>query len=172
MRLFLYWILWVCLVMFAFSLGDSGLLHKLFLALLALLFLVLLALTLESVIRNIWRSFVGRFRYAARERALRKRDATTESPLERHLARALDDAGINYVREYPVSRIHVDFALVDAKLAIECDGIRYHGTADARRRDARRDEFLRSKGWRILRFSGDQIRYDIGACIRKIKRNI
>jgi very-short-patch-repair endonuclease len=103
------------------------------------------------------------------DRAIRRRDATSESPLERRLADALDSQRIPYEREFAVSRMHVDFAFPHAHLAVECDGIRYHGSADARARDARRDAQLARYGWRVLRFTGDEIHSDIDGCIRKIR---
>lgn len=94
------------------------------------------------------------------------RDAHTESPLERMLAAELDRREIPYVREHRISRISVDFAFPAAKLAVECDGWRYHHMH--RERDARRDAFLRRNGWRVLRFSGQQLKADVRHCAQQI----
>jgi very-short-patch-repair endonuclease len=105
-----------------------------------------------------------------RERKIRHRDANSESPLERALARELDKQHIPYVREFVISHTHVDFAFPDSKVAVECDGWRYHH--DRKAHDARRDAFLKSQGWSVLRFSGEEIRKDPHACVAKIAEHL
>jgi very-short-patch-repair endonuclease len=52
----------------------------------------------------------------------------------------------------------VDFAYPKLKLAIELDGAAYHSGQQARRRDRVRDNRLGALGWRILRFSLEDLR--------------
>lgn len=98
--------------------------------------------------------------------ANRKRRLKRPSSLERKMARALAHAGIPFVREYQVGRYFIDFALVPIKVAIECDGSRWHDLN--REKDRRRDNYLRSWGWLVLRYRGEQIKSDIDACIADI----
>ena len=167
-RLLLYWLLLLPLALLALSLHDRGVLYAVFVVVLTVLFVALAAMTVEFVIRNIYHSLREIIFSSEKERAIRTRDSTTESPLERMLADALDARGIAYVREYRVSDIHVDFAFPERKLAVECDGHRYHSSRDDKARDAKRDAFLKSRGWRVLRLTGDDIRGDIDACVRRI----
>jgi very-short-patch-repair endonuclease len=66
--------------------------------------------------------------------------------------------------------MHVDFAFPGSKLAVECDGYRYHH--DRKERDAARDSCLRRNGWTVLRFSGDRIRADVRGCVREISERL
>ncbi len=51
----------------------------------------------------------------------------------------------------------VDFLWREHRLVVETDGARVHGTASARRSDARRDRSLEQLGFRVLRFSYDEV---------------
>ena len=53
--------------------------------------------------------------------------------------------------------IRVDFLWRAERLAVEIDGARYHGTRQARERDARRDQLLRLAGYEPVRFTDHQI---------------
>jgi|GEM_PF-6533231 len=169
MRLSFYWIGFLALVIYAFTLDEANSVYPIFIFVLSFLFAMLVFATLRVALRTGWRNLWYTIRYSKSERAIRERDATTESPLEVMLANALDDAGIAYEREYAISRMHVDFAMPEKKLAVECDGFRYHSGRDARLRDHKRDDELRRRGWTVLRFSGDELRSDSAACVRKIK---
>jgi very-short-patch-repair endonuclease len=166
MRLLLSWIAWLALVLYTVMVERTSVQ---FLVLVAVLTVALAALLVWSIWR-LFRAYITTLRADARERRIWIRDSTTESPLERSLARELEAQGVPYVREYRISRTHVDFAFPDAKLAVECDGYRYHH--DRRTQDAARDKFLRSQGWRVLRFSGDEIRANPSRCVAVIRKHL
>ena len=63
-----------------------------------------------------------------------------------------DQLGCRFRRQHPIPPYIVDFACVEAKLILEADGGQ-HGTAV----DQARDRYLRSRGWRILRFWNNDI---------------
>jgi very-short-patch-repair endonuclease len=105
-----------------------------------------------------------------REERIRLRDATTPSPLEAAIERELRNRSIPFEREFAISKIHVDFAFPKHKLAVECDGYRYHHDRTAQ--DAARDAFLQRQGWRVLRLQGDQIRSDPRLCVRRISEEL
>lgn len=63
--------------------------------------------------------------------------------------RALD--GWKFRRQHPVGPYVLDFACVEAMLAIELDG----GQHIDSKRDMGRDAYLRGRGWRVLRFWND-----------------
>src|SRR6266540_3448645 len=64
--------------------------------------------------------------------------------------------GASFRRQTPIGPFIVDFVCHDAGLIVEIDGGQ-HYESEHIKRDARRDEFLRSKGYRILRFNN----YDV-----------
>jgi len=86
--------------------------------------------------------------------------------LERHLARALEAAGIGgWVRELrfaPPRMWRIDFAWPDAMLAVEIQGGIYRGgghtSAKGMRADIEKSRALMFGGWRLLLFHGDEIR--------------
>jgi very-short-patch-repair endonuclease len=59
--------------------------------------------------------------------------------------------GFHFRRQVPIGLYIVDFAEKSARLVIEVDGSQ-HGMAKGQLRDASRDIFLESLGFRVLRF--------------------
>lgn len=51
----------------------------------------------------------------------------------------------------------IDFAYPDVLLAMEVDGVAWHGTAADRRRDRERDRALEALGWTVLRFKWEDV---------------
>ena len=72
------------------------------------------------------------------------------TPIELDLWVSIRYYGLPFWPQYPVGRFFVDFADPAMRIALECDGARYH---DARR-DAQRDAELHAIGWRVFRFPG------------------
>lgn len=62
----------------------------------------------------------------------------------------------------------LDVASIADMVAIECDG-RSHRTRQIQERDARKDEFLISCGWTVLRFSNEQILIETAAVLAAVK---
>jgi len=60
--------------------------------------------------------------------------------------------GVHFRRQAPFGPYIVDFMAVRQRLVIELDGSQ-HYTKEGRRKDERRDEYLRGKGLTVLRFS-------------------
>lgn len=58
-----------------------------------------------------------------------------------------------------IGPFRADFVLTngDAKLVVECDGREFHETVAARERDARRDKFLRARGFTVMRLTGSML---------------
>jgi hypothetical protein len=59
-----------------------------------------------------------------------------------------------------VNGFEVDFFWPDLRLVVETDGFRYHRTASAQTRDARRDQTHTAAGFVPLRFSHYQVKYE------------
>ena len=90
-----------------------------------------------------------------RARPLRRDSTNAEQKLWREV-RAHRLKGIGFRRQTPIGPYVVDFVSHATKVIIELDGGQHYNTAQEVR-DARRDSFLRSKGFRVLRFSN----YDV-----------
>ncbi|WP_342241365.1 endonuclease domain-containing protein [Inquilinus sp. OTU3971] len=90
-----------------------------------------------------------------RVRALRQSQTEAERLLWRQL-RGKRVGDLRFRRQYPLGNFIVDFVCLAARLVIEVDGPSHDLTVDA---DERRTRWLESQGFRVLRFTNDQVRY-------------
>jgi very-short-patch-repair endonuclease len=90
-----------------------------------------------------------------RSRELRRDQSEAESQLWRQL-RGRCPGGFKFVRQEPIGPYFADFTCRGQKLIVEIDGAT-HSTDDERRYDAKREEFLRERGYRIARFGNDEV---------------
>ena len=74
------------------------------------------------------------------------------------------------VCQHPVGPFRLDLAYPAVKLGIECDGAQYHSSPGRIKRDSQRDAYLRSQGWRVLRFTGSRIHRAIHECVEEVYR--
>lgn len=91
----------------------------------------------------------------ARARSLRRQI----SPAEARLWNALRTEQLrpyHFRRQMPVGPFYADFASHRASLIVEVDGSG-HFTDDATDSDTRRDAFLRSQGYRVLRVTSSDV---------------
>ena len=84
---------------------------------------------------------------------------------------------IGYVQEHkfhPVRRWRFDFAWIDEMVAVECDGGQWKAGGGRHNTDADREKINTAValGWRVLRFSGNQIRTAPIECIRVLEETI
>lgn len=90
-----------------------------------------------------------------RARELRRETTRAEAQLWEQLrARRIQDT--KFVRQHPVGPYVADFACRKLKLVIEVDGAT-HSTEAECQYDARRTAFLGGQGYRVLRFSNDEV---------------
>jgi very-short-patch-repair endonuclease len=68
--------------------------------------------------------------------------------------------------ETPSGTYRVDIALEHhgERVAVECDGARWHSTDSQKLRDASRDLALMHAGWWVVRFTGSEIHNETGVC--------
>lgn len=66
--------------------------------------------------------------------------------------------GQKFRRQHPIDDFIADFACIPARLVIEVDGS-VHDRSEAEDRDAARTLALTALGWRVLRFSNDDVLY-------------
>lgn len=79
-----------------------------------------------------------------------------------------------FVQQHPVvlpwGTVRLDAAVPELRVAVELDGAAFHGSAEARERDTRRDVALAALGWVVLRFSHRRLTSESEACRRAILR--
>lgn len=83
----------------------------------------------------------------------------------------------NYDREYkfhPMRKWRFDFAYPEKKVAVEIDGIIWQAGGGRHNTDKDRDKINNAvaMGWRVLRFSGSQIKNDPGECISLLSKTL
>ncbi len=88
----------------------------------------------------------------AQAKKLRKQMTDAERRLW-YLLRAHRFAGVKFNRQAPIGNYVVDFVCCDRKLIIEADG----GQHADNPKDRRRDDWLMSQGFRVLRFWNNDV---------------
>ncbi|HEU0215777.1 MAG TPA: DUF559 domain-containing protein [Stellaceae bacterium] len=99
---------------------------------------------------------------ARRARALRRLPTDAERRLWYLLHRS--QLGFRFRRQFPIPPYFVDFACVEARLIVEADGGQHAVPGEHDRRDA----FLASKGWQLLRFWNNDILRNHAGVLRTI----
>lgn len=88
--------------------------------------------------------------------------------IERKMGEALIKVGlVDAVFNYPTIGLWIDYAFVDRKIAVECDGAYWHKDKE---KDRRRDDRLRAEGWTVVRFDEKSILRDAGRCAEYVAR--
>ena len=90
-----------------------------------------------------------------RARELRK-NATPPERIMWRLLKPFRDEGFHFRRQVPIGKYYADFACHGQKLVIEVDGDS-HGAGDGPERDKVRTRFLKSEGYRVLRFTNLEV---------------
>ena len=100
-----------------------------------------------------------------------KRLRKQASPGERKLWRAMREAilleGTHFRRQVPIGNYIADFCAQGFRLIIEVDG-EQHAQNAARVYDAKRDQFLRDAGYRVLRFSTRDVNFELQSVLETI----
>jgi very-short-patch-repair endonuclease len=99
-------------------------------------------------------------------RALRKRLTPQEVKLWVKL-RELKALGFHFRRQAPIGPYIVDFVSFRSRLVVEADGGQ-HGVLEEARSDHFRDAFLRSQGFRVMRFWNSEIDTNLSGVMESI----
>src|ERR1044071_4380004 len=91
----------------------------------------------------------------SRAKQLRRTMTRAETLLWRHL-KADRLASLNFRRQTPIGSYIADFVAHSHKLIVELDG-ESHVFEERIRHDERRDHWFESRGYRVLRFSNDDV---------------
>ena len=79
--------------------------------------------------------------------------------------------GIKFRRQHPIGDYIADFLCLKAKLVIEVDG-GYHDKPQQQLEDQWRTEFLQSKGYRVIRFTNEEVSSQLKGVISRIKEEL
>ena len=105
-----------------------------------------------------------------RDRAKQSRRTMTraETLLWRHL-KANRLAGLGFRRQSPMGKYIADFVAHSCKLVVEVDG-ESHDFESRLRHDNRRDEWFRSRGYRVLRLTNGDVMKNLEGLVIAIRR--
>ena len=71
--------------------------------------------------------------------------------IEARVSEILNELGLRYVTQYQMGQFVFDIAILSAHLLIECDGIYWHSSSEAKHRDKIKTELATLNGFRVLR---------------------
>lgn len=92
-----------------------------------------------------------------------------ETTIETLLYRELERRNVPFARQQVVDgRYLVDALITGARIVIECDGDYWHSRPGRPQLDAKRQKYLQSRGYIVLRFSEAVLKADIEACGQKV----
>ena len=96
----------------------------------------------------------------------RKNATVAEQVLWEHIRH--DALGVKILRQHIIGDFIVDFLAPNERLIIEVDGA-YHAEERQKEDDKMRAEILERKGYKVIRFSNEEVLYDTDMTINKIK---
>jgi len=76
-----------------------------------------------------------------------------------------EQLGLRFRRQHPVGSYVLDFACLDPKLAVEIDGSQH---VDQKAYDERRDAWLKTQGFSVLRYGSNEVMSDTDAVLQDI----
>lgn len=104
-----------------------------------------------------------------RARRLRREQTDAETLLWSQL-RNRRLAGEKFRRQHPIEPYIVDFICLSRRLIIELDGGQH---AEKRKTyDRKRDDYLRARGFRVLRFWNNEVYEDLDGILGRIQREL
>ena len=119
-----------------------------------------------------------RFRWAASDRypllkeyaKLNRKNAT---PAEERLWNNIRNKklGLEFRRQHIIADFIADFVCLDKMLVIEVDG-GYHSEREQREDDELRTERLNGLGFQIIRFTNEEVLFDIESVLKKIQNTL
>ncbi len=78
-------------------------------------------------------------------------------------------SGFVFKRQYIIDEYIVDFICLARKLIVEVDG-KYHSTGEQQELDSIREQRLKAMGFRLLRFTNEEIMCNNDSVLTKIKQ--
>lgn len=104
-------------------------------------------------------------------RRLRKSMTEGEKRFWSELKSLRTQHGIHFRKQAPIGPYVADFLSHHARLVIEIDG-EHHFMGDMPARDRRRDAWLRTQGYRVIRFTTGDLSGGVDGCIEMVLREL
>lgn len=82
-----------------------------------------------------------------------------------------DGLGTTFKRQHIIGEYIADFVCIDSKLVIELDG-KYHQLPQQQTSDAERAKWLENKGFKVVRFTNEELFENIDSVLEKIKKKL
>lgn len=79
--------------------------------------------------------------------------------------------GVSFRRQHIIGEYIADFVCLPVKLIIEVDG-KYHQLPNQEYKDREREDVLIEKGYKIIRFTNEEVLFNTNQVIEKIKKEI
>ena len=79
--------------------------------------------------------------------------------------------GVTFRRQYPIADFIADFVCLQKRLVIEIDG-GYHETTEQQQADENRTTVLTRLGYRILRYTNQEVLNDLSSVINDIQSHL
>ena len=99
----------------------------------------------------------------------RNHPTLAESLLWKYLKRK--SLGVKFLRQHPVLDFIPDFICIEKGLIVEVDG-GYHAIRSQIEEDETRTKRLSDMGYKVIRFTNEEVLHDIDSVINKIKKEI
>jgi len=107
-------------------------------------------------------------RQRSRAKQLRQTMTRAETLLWRYLkANRID--GLGFRRQVPIRNYIADFICIAAKIVVELDG-ESHDFDERQKADQTRDTFFVSEGFRVLRFTNEQVMSNLEGVVETIRQ--
>ena len=106
-----------------------------------------------------------------KENAKENRKHQTEAEAALWESLRANQLGEKFRRQHIIGDFIVDFVALNSKLVIEVDGA-YHNDAEQMEADKLRSDFLNEAGFKVLRFTNEQVLQDTDNTIKEIKANL
>jgi len=96
-----------------------------------------------------------------------------QTPAETTLWNLLRNRNLKYKfrRQHPIDFFIIDFYCAEAKLLIEIDGSS-HLEKEQQEYDHARTEYLEAREYKVIRFTNDDVRYNIHAVVTEIMEEV
>ena len=99
----------------------------------------------------------------------RKNQTLAEQVLWNHIR--AEQLGVKVLRQHIIGDYIVDFLIPDVCLIIEVDGA-YHTECEQMQEDEQREETLNRMGYRLIRFTNEEVLYDTDNVLETIIKEI
>ncbi len=88
------------------------------------------------------------------------------SSIEIAVKKVLDSLGENYQHQHRIGKFLVDFYLPDRNLVIEVDGDYWHSLEKNKKKDAKKDQYMKEFQINLVRLKESDIRRSCDALVR------